>query len=632
LTIQIWDHLVFPTEDPGGSAAAQTQSLGVAYAKRVMDEFCVETSNGQTQVRLTKQIPNLNGASPADWRAIQDALAGECSQDPVQEMQRHNEELIGTLTELQKRQQEILQLNRELEETNRGVVALYAELDERADYLRKASELKSRFLSNMTHEFRTPLNSILSLSRLLLDKVDGDLNAEQEKQVDFIRKAAKDLSDLVNDLLDLAKVEAGKEVVNASTFLVEDLFSVLRGTTKPLLPPNALLALTFQEMGNLPPIKTDERKLSQILRNFISNAIKYTEHGEIRVTAVQQNPREIIFSVSDTGIGIAPEDQEKVFEEFVQIDNAAQRRAKGTGLGLPLARSLAELLGGRVSLQSQPGKGSTFSLTLPVEYSGSTEVVELPEIRRRKEPGRIPILAVDDNNETLLLYENHLQGTRFQLIPAQSIREARESIKVFRPAAILLDILLGTENSWELLDELRRDPLTRHLPVYVLSVVKNGQKAMALGATDFQAKPVSREWLLDKMEQVMSSRPKEVLIIDDDEISRYLLKGMLAAHPVSVLEAGGGNAGIAMAREIRPALIFLDITMPEVDGFEVLESLKKDSQTREIPVVIYTSKILTEDERRRVESGALTVLSKSEGERENTVVEIQNILGQTPRN
>ena len=237
----------------------------------------------------------------------------------------------------------------------------------------------------MTHEFRTPLNSILSLSRLLLDRIDGDLTPEQEKQTQFIQKAATDLSDLVNDLLDLAKVEAGKEVVRPTTFTMEDLFVALRGTTRPLLAPSPELTLVFENAGHLPALRTDERKLSQILRNFISNAIKYTSRGEIRVSAALQSPREVIISVADTGIGIAPEDQERVFEEFTQIDSPLQRKAKGPGLGLPLARKLAELLGGRVSLRSEPGIGSTFSVVLPLDYRGPSDVIVLPENRRRKD-------------------------------------------------------------------------------------------------------------------------------------------------------------------------------------------------------------------------------------------------------
>src|SRR5262249_20502651 len=207
-------------------------------------------------------------------------------EDALEEVRQQNQELLRTLGELQKRQTELRQLNRELEDTNRGVVALYAELDEKADYLRRASEMKSRFLSNMSHEFRTPLNSIQSLARLLLDRSDGDLMPEQEKQVSYIRKAAEDLTELVNDLLDLAKVEAGKVIVRPTEFEAGPLFGALRGMLRPLLTHNASVALVFEEPVGVPTLNTDESKVSQILRNFISNALKFTERGEVRVSAV----------------------------------------------------------------------------------------------------------------------------------------------------------------------------------------------------------------------------------------------------------------------------------------------------------------------------------------------------------
>jgi signal transduction histidine kinase len=273
------------------------------------------------------------------------------------------------------------QLNRELEDTNRGVVALYAELDERADHLRRVDEMKSHFLSNMSHEFRVPINAILSLAHLLLDRIDGELTPEQDLQVSFIRKAAEDLAELVNDLLDLAKIEAGKITVRPSEFDVNTLFGTLRGMLRPLLLGETV-DLVFETPADMPPLFTDESKVSQILRNFISNALKFTERGEVRVSArLASEGDRIILAVADTGIGIAPDDQEAIFEEFTQLENALQRRVKGTGLGLPLCRKLATLLGGRVEVDSQVGVGSTFSVVLPLRYQRPDDCDEmLPEV------------------------------------------------------------------------------------------------------------------------------------------------------------------------------------------------------------------------------------------------------------
>jgi signal transduction histidine kinase len=264
---------------------------------------------------------------------------------------------------------EVDELRAELEETNRGVVALYAELDAQAEQLQKATELKSRFLAYMSHEFRTPISAIRSIARLLSDRVDGPLTPEQEKQVGFVDTTATELGEMVDDLLDLAKIEAGRVDISPAWFEMVDLFSALRGMFRPVLH-NPATALIFEEPEGLPKLYTDDRKLSQILRNFISNALKFTPHGEVRVTAMPVGDDAVRFSVSDTGIGIAPEHHAAVFDDFSQVDSPMQKRLRGTGLGLSLSRQLAVLLGGRVHVESELGKGSVFSVTLPVQLHG----------------------------------------------------------------------------------------------------------------------------------------------------------------------------------------------------------------------------------------------------------------------
>ena len=260
-------------------------------------------------------------------------------------------------------------LRAELEETNRGVLALYAELDAQAEQLRLATELKSRFLAYMSHEFRTPINSIRSITRLLLDRVDGPLTEEQERQVSFVQQNATEFAEMVDDLLDLAKVEAGRVEISPAWFEMVDLFSALRGMFKPVLT-NPAVSLVFEEPHGVPKLYTDDRKLSQILRNFISNALKFTPRGEVRVGAKVEGDGMVTFSVADTGIGIAPEFHASIFEDFSQVQSPLQKRLRGTGLGLSLSKKLAHLLGGSVSLQSETGKGSVFSLTIPVQLEG----------------------------------------------------------------------------------------------------------------------------------------------------------------------------------------------------------------------------------------------------------------------
>jgi signal transduction histidine kinase len=261
------------------------------------------------------------------------------------------------------------ELNEELAETNNGVVALYAELDDRAEQLKHASDLKSRFLSYMSHEFRTPLGSITSLAGILLDRTDGPLTEEQGKQVVFIKGAAQELTEMVNDLLDLAKVEAGRITISPAWFGMVDLFSALRGMFRPILT-SASVDLVFEEPQEIPPLFTDHKKLSQILRNLISNALKFTTQGSVRVSAECCRDGMVTFRVIDTGIGIAPEHQATLFNDFVQIDSALQKRLHGTGLGLSLSRKLAQLLGGDIAVESVPGQGSTFILEVPTLLPG----------------------------------------------------------------------------------------------------------------------------------------------------------------------------------------------------------------------------------------------------------------------
>jgi signal transduction histidine kinase len=469
--------------------------LGIMGARRLMDVFEIKSSRESgTNVLMKKNLPKKAPAVTTErLHEITDQLASESPQSPLEEVQQQNTELLRLLDELRRRQDDLERLNRELEDTNLGVIALYAELNEKASALRRSDEMKSRFLSNMSHEFRTPLNSIMALSQLLLSRSDGDLTPEQEKQVGFIRKGAGVLLEMTGDLLDLAKIEAGKVEVRPAEFTVENLFSALRGVFRPMLT-NKAVNLIFEKVSEIPALNTDEGKVTQILRNFISNALKFTERGEVRVrAALAAGGVYTTFYVSDTGIGIAAADQDRIFEEFTQVENPLQRHAKGTGLGLPLCRRLARLLGGDVAVESEIGVGSTFSATIPARYSAGERALR----------GRV-------------------KGERLET-------------------------------------------------------------------------PLSESRLL---------------LIDDDESARYLLKKMLCRLPWMVDEAASGEEGIRMAREARPNLILLDLKMPGLSGFETLSRLKSDPLTSETPVIVVTSKTLTSREREALMARAHAILSK----------------------
>lgn len=505
--------------------------LGLISARRLMDEMQIQSVDDAlggakqgTIVDLMKYLPKHSPPlTPPQIQQIVDYLLRETPENPYAEIQQQNQELLHTLEELRLRQEELAQLNQELEYTNRGVLALYAELNDRAESFQKASELKSRFLSHLSHEFRTPLNGILGLSDLLLRHLDGDLGVEQEKQVRLMRQSAASLSELVDDLLDLAKVESGKVEVHVAPFQVADLFSTLLGMLRPLLNQNEAVTLIFDDAMSTPStddrlsettalltLETDEGKVSQILRNLVSNALKFTERGEVRVSAALGTHETIIFTVSDTGIGIAAKHQAQIFEEFVQIDNPLQRRVKGTGLGLSLCKKLAEVLGGSITLESTPGIGSRFSVTLPISYSNMTSTAlessidstnityqpidpkldrssdrESVESDTMEYQTKLDNLGLDDQNQRSTLIKkvlliddtevfrytlrNSLAEFSCSVIEAKDGYEGIYRARTEQPNAIVLDLLMPGIDGFEVLTHLKSDPITRSIPVIILS-------------------------------------------------------------------------------------------------------------------------------------------------------------------
>ncbi|WP_203330502.1 ATP-binding protein [Rhodovastum atsumiense] len=430
--------------------------MGLLGARRLTDRFIIESRPGGTVVLLGKALPPGTALPSAGALAAPPASR----EDPALALREANGELLRTLSALQARQEDLDRLNRELEDTNRGVVALYAELDEKARELGEASELKSRFISNMSHEFRTPLNSILALSRLLLDRTDGELSAEQEKQVLFIRQSAGSLLDLVNDLLDLAKIEAGKVEIRPASLRVGDLFAGLRGMFKPL-QANRSVELVFEPPADPPDLVTDETKLTQILRNLIGNALKFTETGEVRVSVAALEEDRVAFTVSDTGIGIAPVDQGRIFEPFEQVESSLQARNKGTGLGLPLSRRLAELLGGTLTVSSTPGAGASFRLVIPLRHAAA-----LPAPGPRA--GWRRVLVIDDEDAARYVLRRLIGAEPgWEAIEAADGLSGLQQARELQPDAILLDLNMPGLDGFSLLRALTADPATRAVPVVV---------------------------------------------------------------------------------------------------------------------------------------------------------------------
>ena len=371
-------------------------------------------------------------------------------------------ELEAARAEIARLREEGSRLEQEIEETNRGVVALYAELEDQAERLRRADATKSRFLSRVSHELRTPINSVVALSRLLDDRVDGELTPGQQTQVEFIRKAADDLSVLVNDLLDLARIESGRLEVFAREFLLAETFSSLRGTLRPLARPG--VDLVFGSADAIPPLLTDAGKLAQIVRNFISNALKFTHSGRIVVRpSFLPDSGCVRIEVADTGIGIAADDLERIFDEFTQVVGAHQIGVRGTGLGLPVSRGLAELLGGVVGVTSTVGVGSTFWVEIPAIYAPRAE-------RAGDAPGSSAtptILLIDDDPVARYLTRHALATEGYRVLESVAGGVGLERARAERPDAIILDLSMPDMDGTAVLDELRSEPATGAIPIVI---------------------------------------------------------------------------------------------------------------------------------------------------------------------
>ncbi len=489
----------------GRYRSSSGMGLGITGARRLMDSFDIRSDSSGTTVELGQKLPARSRRLIAsDLTRIADTLLREANESPLDAVREQNRELMQSLDDLSRRQSEAEQLNREIEDTNRGVVALYAELDARAEQLRQASEIKSRFLSNMSHEFRTPLNSIIALTRLLDDDRHGALNGEQQRQVGYIRKAANDLLDLVNDLLDLAKVEAGKIEVKPIRFTIEELFSALRGALRPLREGDKEVELVFEPAADLPVVFTDEGKVAQVLRNFISNALKFTVRGEVRVSAHHDSSSSrIVFMVSDTGIGIAPEDQERIFEEFSQVDGHLQRSAKGTGLGLPLSRQLATLLGGEIWLESEVGVGSRFFLSIPAQFAG--EVAKPSKLEAALHGLRVLVID-DDETFRYVLRQIVSDQLRHQVFEAHDGEEGLRRIQELKPQVVLLDLQMPRLDGFGVLSALRADPDTRELPVIVFTSMNLDSEVTSRlppGTTIAQKDAISRDQVALLFQQVL---------------------------------------------------------------------------------------------------------------------------------
>jgi signal transduction histidine kinase/DNA-binding response OmpR family regulator len=476
--------------------------------------------------------------------------------------------------------------------------------------LEAASRHKSEFLASMSHELRTPLNAIIGFSEVLKEEMFGPLNERQADYLNDILTSGRHLLSLINDILDLSKIEAGKMELDLTTFslpaVLEHGLTMIRERAT-----NHGISLGLDVAPDVGEINADERKVKQVVFNLLSNAVKFTpDGGRIDLSARCANG-EIEVAVSDTGIGIAPEDQERVFEEFQQ---AGQR--EGSGLGLALSRSFIELHGGRIRLQSELGVGSTFAFTLPLPQvtraqSEPTPLVDDPilvpsDVADTAAPGPT-MLVIEDDERSAELLRIFLEDGGFSVTVAAAGDEGIQAARRIRPAAIVLDLLLPDISGWDVLTTLKEDAALADIPVVIVSMLDERGKGYALGAADYLVKPIGRDELLGTLRPLAAAGavggdPVKVLAIDDDPVALELVSAVLDPAGYSVLRAQGGDEGVGIALGEHPALIILDLLMPGTDGFQVVEQLRADPRTADIPIVVLTSKVISEADRQRLNS------------------------------
>lgn len=483
----------------------------------------------------------------------------------------------------------------------------------------ESDRLKTQFLANMSHELRTPLNAIIGFSQVMLEGIDGEISEIQRKDLTAIYNSGMHLLGLINDILDIAKIEAGRMELNLEMINLGEVIQSVMATSKALLKGKEI-ELKMEVAEGLPILRADKIRIRQIILNLVGNAAKFTTKGFISISAVEDH-NTVKISVTDTGLGIREKDIPRLFKEFGQLDASTTRNYGGTGLGLALVKRFVEMHGGRVWAESNFGVGSTFSFVLPLQQPTRPEPQEhspIPIERPSVSPAKVdgPLVAViEDDPLAISLFDRYLSSENYRVVGVIPDDHVLDQIKALRPQTILLDILMGPRDGWAILHELKADADTKHIPVIMCSILQKDKKGYALGAVDYLVKPVDKGELLQALARLGTIY--DVAVIDDDPKAVRILENVLSDQKYRVHSAYDGASGLAMIREKRPDMVLLDLMMPGMDGFEVVEAVKKDPEICHIPIVILTAKDLTGADRERLNGKVSTLIQKS------TVSEIQ---------
>jgi PAS domain S-box-containing protein len=491
-----------------------------------------------------------------------------------------------------------------------------------------ASRAKSSFLANMSHELRTPLNAIIGFTRLVMRRAKDALPVKQFENLEKILASSEHLLSLINSILDLAKVEAGRMEVKASEFALGPVLDLCLRTVEPLVKGDGVRLV--RDVDDPPAIlRTDEEKLRQILINLLSNAIKFTETGSVTLR-VRSAGEHVTFAVTDTGIGIPAEALSAIFEEFHQVDNSATRSHSGTGLGLAISHRLARLLGGHIDVESREGQGSTFTLSIPARIAGAPEIepsppAPAPSAVTASRSGSKLVLAIDDDPNVVYLLQENLIDAGYTVVGASSGQDGLRMARELQPRAITLDIMMPGTDGWQVLHALKTDPQTRDIPVVLISIVDQKELGFRLGATDYIVKPFEREALIGALARIAPGNDR-VLVIDDDPDIPDLVRQLLDTEHCTVDWAADGAAGLECIAQARPSVILLDLLMPRMDGLAFLDALQADPVARTIPVVVLTAASLDSAERGMLRERVLGLIDKQGLDRAALIQEIQRVL------
>jgi CheY-like chemotaxis protein/CHASE3 domain sensor protein len=543
---------------------------------------------------------------------------------------------------LESQQAELEQINTQLEEQADSLAMQRDNLARAQRELQQANEYKSEFLANMSHELRTPLNSSLILAKLLVENREGTLSEEQVRFAHTIYTAGNDLLTLINDILDLSKIEAGKLDVRPDDVVLRGVVDDLRGVFEPIAQDKRI-DLSFDiALGAPPSIRTDPTRLQQILKNLLSNALKFTEAGGVSLRITREADGVVAFVVSDTGIGIPREQHDAIFEAFRQADGTTNRKYGGTGLGLSISRDLARLLGGELRLHSEVGRGSTFTLLVPEAGPAVLRPVRAPEARstapmrakavRSHAPTQArSILVIEDDAAFAGILADLARELDFQPVVASDAERGLAMAREHRPSGIVLDIGLPDRSGLSVLDVLKRDPATRHIPVHVISAADHAQAALAMGAAGYAIKPVGREAIVDALRRIedrFTPKVRRVLVVEDDDVHRDSTARLLRSDGVEVMEVATAAEAMAQLEHATFDCMVLDLTLPDRTGYELLEEVSAKERYSFPPVIVYTGRSISSEEERQLQRFSSSIIIKGARSPERLLDEVTLFLHQ----